>query len=234
MISEPKSTTKLYLRNEQIDRLFESATELEWPKTHVPASTFWRCGLIMFRTYGFRSQELIAYESSKLPITWENIVFDTESPDPDSLEKCEFGWLQYIPPKTAKKKPSPICIPLTKYARGAMNAMKPKTETQGGFVFSNPRNQERFFDTWNKWLTIAEVTPKNQSESFLPKHLQKTCATYMNQFKPGLASAVCRWGSSSEATVAQEHYISSDLLLREIHNAPIPDSFSWALQHLDQ
>lgn len=234
MMMEPKHQTKLYLRNEQIDSLFATSDRLRWPATSISTGDWWRCALILYRTYGFRSQELVAYETGKKPITWSNISFDHESPDLDSREMCLTGWLHYIPPKTAKSKPSPICIPLTQYTRGAVNVLLRAKKSDHDPIMNNPRNQERFFETWNAWMKHADVQPKNQEKCFQPRHLRKTCATYMNQFKPGLASAICLWGTISEATVAQDHYISNDLLLREIHNAPMPDSFSWALQYLDQ
>lgn len=217
-------THKLYLRNEQIDALFNVADSLRWPNGPVPASDWWRCAIIMYRTYGFRTQELLAYESIKAPITWQAVTKEKESPDLDSNETSEFGWLSYVPPKTRKKKPRPITVPLTKYTRAALDIMELAKESESSQLFPSPRNQERFFETWYGWMEAAGVKPKNPELVFQPRHLRKTAATYLNQHREGLASAVCRWGKSAEADVAQEHYIANDLLLRELHTYPMPES----------
>lgn len=224
-LSEPKGTQKLYLRNEQIDALFDVAESLRWPKSKISPADWWRCALIMYRTYGFRTQELLAYESSKRPLTWKAIHYNTESPDENSNEMCDFGWLSYVPPKTKKKKPDPITVPLTKYTRAALDIMAKAKISEDSQLFPSPRHQERFFETWYGWLKAANVTPKNPELVFQPRHLRKTAATYMNQHRPGLATAVCRWGKSVEADVAQDHYIANDLLLRELHNVEVPKSF---------
>lgn len=224
-LPEPKGTQKLYLRNEQIDALFDAASGLRWPPGTVAAADWWRCALIMYRTYGFRTQELLAYESSKRPLTWQAIHYNPESPDENSNEMCDFGWLSYVPPKTKKKKPDPITVPLTKYTRAALDIMAQAKTSEDSQLFPSPRHQERFFETWYGWLKAANVTPKNPELVFQPRHLRKTAATYMNQHRPGLATAVCRWGKSVEADVAQDHYIANDLLLRELHNVEVPKSF---------
>lgn len=229
-LTDNLGATKLYFRNEQIDALFAAADSLRWPPGAVPAPHWWRCAIIMYRTYGFRTQELLAYESTKDPITWQSVTKEKESPDLDSNETSEFGWLSYVPPKTRKKKPRPITVPLTKYTRAALDIMELAKESESSQLFPSPRNQERFFETWYGWMEAAGVKPKNHELVFQPRHLRKTAATYLNQHREGLASAVCRWGKSAEADVAQEHYIANDLLLRELHTYPMPESVERYIQ----
>lgn len=229
-----RAKPKLFFRDHQLDAMFETASELQWPNVGIEPATFWRCALILFRSYGFRTQELIAYESSKNPIRWSNVSFAEESPNPASDCKSEFGWLFYIPPKTAKKKPTPIYLPLTRHTRYALDVLRQTKRSDDDWICCNPRNQERMFETWYRWLEIAEVKPKDESLKFVPYCLRKTAATYLNRHFPGLASAVCRWGSSSEAKVAADHYVSDELVLEQLPKVPMPASFDRFCGFADQ
>jgi hypothetical protein len=69
---------KIWLRDEQIDSLMSKTDSLVWPArsfTGIDAADWWRCALVLYRTYGFRPQELLAYDAKKTPITWANISF---------------------------------------------------------------------------------------------------------------------------------------------------------------
>lgn len=224
-LHEVKSATKLFFRDEQLDAMFEVADKLRWPTTPIPSGLWWKCAIVMYRTYGFRTQELLAFEKNKNPITWDSISFLKETPNPDSDSVNELGWLSYVPPKTAKKKPSPIYLPLTQYTHHAMRLMEKARLSEDQPIFNNPRNAERFYKEWRYWLELANVAPKNSDARFTPYSMRKTCATYMNRHMPGLATAICRWGNSAEAKVAADHYVSDDLILFELLKAPMPISF---------
>lgn len=223
---------KLYLRNEQYDALMLSAGRLRWPSAKIlglPTETWWQCALILFRTYGFRVQELLAYERGKKPLTWANIWLEAETPNPLSDEVNELGWLYYTPPKTKRFKAEPIYLPLTVYTRSAIDRLAAVNHTDTDQLFRMPRAQKSFFSAWYQLLEFAQVKPKIAGGKFRPYHLRKTCATHLSRHKNGLATAVCRWGASRdesrEAQVATDHYIVDDMLLRELHTAPWPSSF---------
>jgi hypothetical protein len=75
------------------------------------------------------------------------------------------------------------------------------------------------------WLRDEQI----EGARFKPYCLRKTCATHMSAHKTGLATAICRWGSSGEAGVATEHYIGSDNIIRFLLDAPMPKSFDTLL-----
>jgi hypothetical protein len=213
---------KIYLRDEQIDALMTNTESLVWPpKSHtgVEPSDWWQCA------YGFRPQELLAYDSKKTPICWSNISFGIESPNPSSEEKNEFGWLYYIPPKTKKKKPHYLYLPLTKHARAALELIKATKVSDSAPLFPMPHSQQGFLQQWYRWFESAGVKPKVEGARFRPYALRKTCATHLSSHKTGLATAVCRWGSSGEAGVASEHYICDDSIIKYLLTAPMPSTF---------
>lgn len=222
---ESKCKPKLFFRDHQIDALFAAADELQWPRIGIPPGDFWRSALILFRSYGFRTQELLAYETHKQPIRWSNVTFSPESPNPASDCQNALGWLFYVPPKTRRLKPTPIYLPLTRYTRHALDVLAQTKRSEDGFVCCNPRHQERLFETWYGWMAAAQVRPKDENLKFVPYCLRKTAATYLNRHLPGLASAVCRWGPGSEAKVATDHYVSDELVLEELPKVPVPASF---------
>ena len=226
---------KIYLRNEQIDALMANRDQLTWPPksfSGLDPKEWWRCAIVLYRIYGFRPQELLAYDSKKTPIAWSNITFNIESPNPSSEETNELGWLFYTPPKTKRKKPLPLYLPLTRHARAALNRIIATKVTDSARLFPMPYSQTGFMTQWYAWFDHANVRPKIDGASFKPYCMRKTCATQLSQYKDGLASAVCRWGSSNEAKVAQDHYIHKDGLLNSLHDAPMPKSFDELLSDL--
>jgi hypothetical protein len=215
---------KIYLRNEQIDALMAKTDSLTWPpKSHsgIDPKDWWRCAIVLYRIYGFRPQELLAYDSKKTPITWANITFNIESPNPSSEQKNEFGWLFYTPPKTKRKKPHPLYLPLTRHARAALDRIIATRLKSDSRLFSMPFSQTGFMEQWYAWFRDADVKPKIEGARYKPYCMRKTCATQLSNHRDGLASAVCRWGASQEAKVALDHYIQNESL----HDAPMPKSF---------
>jgi integrase len=219
---------KIYLRDEQIDTLMNRTECLIWPSksyTGICPEDWWKCAIVLYRTYGFRPQELLSYERKKIPIRWSNITFDIESPNPSSEETNEYGWLSYIPPKTKKKKPHMLYIPLTKHARAALDTIIATKINNDSPLFPLPYSQQGFLKQWYRWFEFAGVFPKIEGARFKPYSLRKTCATHLSSHKTGLATAVCRWGTSGEAAVASEHYIGSDNIIKHLLTAPMPSSF---------
>lgn len=223
---------KIYLRDEQIDALMLNPSCLHWPPrsfTGVDPSDWWRCAIVMYRTYGFRPQELLAYDKNKQSLTWANITFATESPNPSSEQTNEFGWLSYVPPKTRKKKPHLHYLPLTKHARAALDKIAATRTKPDAPLFPMPSSQQGFLKQWYEWFEATGVKPKVEGARYKPYSLRKTCATHLAQHRAGLATAVCRWGSSGDAKVANDHYIQDDLLLQSLHTAPMPKTFDTLL-----
>ena len=219
---------KIYLRDEQIDTLMLNPGCLTWPPkslTNVDPSDWWRCAIVLYRTYGFRPQELLAYDRKKQPICWGNISFAKESPNPSSDEQNEYGWLAYIPPKTKRKKPHYIYLPLTKYARAALEKIEATRVAPDAPLFPMPHSQTGFLNQWYAWFEATGVKPKIEGARYKPYVMRKTCATHLSKHWPGLASAVCRWGPSADAKVATDHYIGDDAIIKHLLDAPMPKTF---------
>lgn len=228
---------KIYLRDEQIDALMLNPACLRWPPksfTGVSPADWWRCAIVMYRTYGFRPQELLCYDRSKKAINWSNITFAVESPNPSSEEKNEFGWLFYVPPKTRKKKPNLLYLPLTKHARAALDTIAATKTAPDSPLFPMPHSQTGFLAQWYEWFEATGVKPKIEGARFKPYSLRKTCATHLSNHRPGLASAVCRWGPSADAKVATDHYIGDDSIIKHLLDAPMPKTFDQLFARKDQ
>jgi hypothetical protein len=228
---------KIYLRDEQIDILMLNPSCLKWPPksfTGVEPADWWRCAIVLYRTYGFRPQELLAYDSKKTPIHWGNISFAKESPNPSSEELNEYGWLFYVPPKTKRKKPNNIYLPLTKHARAALDRIAVTRVAPDAPLFPMPSSQTGFLTQWYAWFEATGVKPKIEGARYKPYVMRKTCATHLSKHRPGLASAVCRWGPSADAKVATDHYIGDDSIIKHLLDAPMPKTFDQLFLGKDQ
>jgi hypothetical protein len=228
-----KAAAKLYLTDTQLDRLWNAASDLNWPQGDIAPCDFWRAALILFRTYGFRTQELIAYDS-KHSLKWNNICRDSaETPNPDGTAVNSLGWLWYVPIKQAWAKPDPLYLPLTRHSAAAI--AKLVVGNSDDPLFRIPRSSRSFYNTWECWLNLADVKPKaipgaKEQRKFEPKHLRKTCATYLDRHHKGLADAVCGWGDRTSETerseVSSTHYIADELtIVDKLNSAPMPASF---------
>jgi hypothetical protein len=238
-----KAAAKHYMTDEQIDRLWVAADKLNWPSTNqLPARDWWRAALILWRTYGFRTQELIAYEASaaEFCLCWSAVSLDEETPNPEGTAKNKWGWMVYVPRKQSWAKPEPLYLPLTKHTRAVIDRLGnlersayPLLASQAeqaakltGPLLPCPRAASRFYAMWSAWLSIADVRPKTDGATYDPKSLRKTCATMLDRHAKSLAEAVVGWGERTGSSVAQTHYIADELwLVDQLTTAPMPSSF---------
>src|SRR5690606_7668995 len=77
-IPAKKASPKIYLTDDHLEALWRHAPT-DWPvkrrgftRLHYPPQLAWRCCLVLWTIYGFRTQELIALERKSRPLRWEN------------------------------------------------------------------------------------------------------------------------------------------------------------------
>lgn len=235
-----KASPKLYLTDDQLDRLWNAASQLTWPRVgDLHPAEFWRSALILYRIYGFRTQELIAYELGKTPLQWRNISLDAETPNPSGTAINNLGWLWYLPQKQKWAKPDPLYLPLTRHARAAIMKLADAAGVGSNCSPSEAatpllpisRAPVTFYANWRSWLKLAKVQPKQLPDSaettmFDPKHLRKTCATHLDRHHKGLADAVIGWAAREGSRVSSVHYIADELtIVDKLNSAPMPASF---------
>lgn len=229
---------KVYLLDEQIDRLWEAAAKLKWPtkdsdKKPLPYSpaVAWRAALVMYRIYGFRTQELVRMERKYHPIQWKHIKDQELTPNPAGHCRCEYGWFQYAPPKQTRFKPDPLVDPLTWYTRAALWSIRPENPDPEKYVFDWILSSTSFRATWNEWMRLADVHPREGSgvDHITPKHLRKTATTLANEFQPGMGEHIVGHAAdrSGQSAISARHYNNAEKgVLYTLLNMPYPESFN--------
>lgn len=214
---------RLYLTFDEVDRLFAVLDRARWPRmtsalSRLPYSPgdFWRASLVMFLTYGFRTQELIALESSFRSLTWANIYDDELTPNPAGRMRNASGWLSYVPQKQERLKPEPLVNPLTPYARAALDLVRDTGTEPQQPVFDVARSSVSFYNEWHRLIEIADIKPRVGSgvARYLPKHCRKTATTWLNTHQHGLGAHVVGHASDRSgqqvSAISERHYANNE------------------------
>lgn len=170
-LTESATVLKHYLSNKELNRLYKACKHAVWPTTVDPV-WHWRAALVMFYTYGMRTQELIAYRHDMTPLTWANIFKQKRTPARDGKAKCKYGWLQYLPQKQSHIKPEPLSLPVNEMVLFHLN----KIRRDEGRVIPFPKSSHQFYTQWRELQRIAKVCI-SEGEYYDVKHLRKTAAT---------------------------------------------------------
>lgn len=223
-LDEVKAINKLTLRflrepgedieRDELSKLYLAASEMDrWPQIEN-AADYWKSMVVLYSTYGFRTNELVAIESGKVGLDWSNIHFDKEVRGYTQAES-EFGWIIYTPQKQQRFKPHPVCAPLTESARKHLEALPTKT----GPVFPFPKSKETFYQCWRDLFSSVGLC-----DGFKVKHLRKTAITWIDFFFAGCGELIT---GHAERGVSGQHYNQQQFkLVRAIENLPTP--YAWA------
>lgn len=223
---------KFYLRPADIERLWQHCDALTWPQVPgLATAEWWRCALLLYWLYGFRTQELIAFARGMTALTWSAVSLEAETPNPHGTAENEYGWLTYIPQKQSWAKPEPLYLPLTRHARAAIDRLARVAHTASSQVFPWPRSQRSYYRAWNRLQELAGVVTK-AGGLFHVKALRKSAATYLEKHHRGLGAAVCGWADrETSSAVMSRHYESNELMLVErLADYPVPACFDSLLE----
>jgi hypothetical protein len=126
-LAEPTGA-KIYFDDKQVASLWNAAAAMQWPSesksrgfsgTGISPGDFWRCAIVLLRSYGMRVQDLVAYETGKTPVTWREVCFDAKTPNPNGREEWALGWFTYRSSKVGRQ----YYLPMTKYTRAAIDRL---------------------------------------------------------------------------------------------------------------
>lgn len=228
---------KIFPTDEEICRLWENTKHLEWPtkdslgnKIHYSPDFGWKAVLMFFRTFGFRTQELIKFELGFKSITWNNINYNIETPNPEGNIKNDNGWLVYIPQKQIRIKSDPLYIPLPNYVKKVVDILD-IDQNRDTSIIDWSMSHVTFMKNWKRLMDISNVKPKETSglEYYLPKHFRKCATTRINDFMPNMAQYIIGHASDrsgQNSVVSDKHYYNAEQAIYKcIHNMPYPKCF---------
>ena len=232
---------KFYLSYEQVEALYRHAGAAQWPASFpapvgerirrpLPFSpaAYFRAAIVMWFTYGMRTQELISYSRTMNALTWEQICEDPDTPAEEGQATNEHGWFYYLPEKQKRLKPDPLVLPLSAVAMAHLQSIRPPDPLPVTRVFPFPYASDGFYAAWRRITSAAGVAPKRnlrtgEQAEYLPKHLRKTCETWHDTHKPGIGPVVT---GHAERSVSGRHYVNREWQLVEaINGLPQPPAF---------
>lgn len=229
---------KIYPSHDAICKIWDACDHAKWPRRdylrdlypYSPA-TAWRVAIVMYWTYGFRTQELIQLEARFRPLTWSNIHAPGLTPNPEGEASCEYGWISYVPQKQERCKSGSLVVPLTKYARAALNLVSLGPHLPTDRVLGFPQSAVTFRKTWKMICEKAGVFPRKESgeDYFLIKHFRKAATSEINAHRSGLAPYIVGHAGDRSATasvVSDKHYDNQEKQVLEcLMTMPVPECF---------
>jgi integrase len=227
-----RAAKKYYMTFDQVEAMWSAAGAATWPRCPgMSPGDWWRCALVLYWVYGFRTQELVAFQVGKEPLRWSGISLAAETPNPEGTARNTLGWLIYTPQKQSWAKPEPLYLPLIPATRAAIDRLQAAALYRGDQpnspLFPWGTSHKSLYAAWRQWQTRAKVATKGGSP-FLLKSLRKSAATYLDKHRRGLAAAVCGWADreNSPSQVADTHYITDELtLVEQLATYPVPECF---------
>lgn len=236
-LSHRSVAPKVFPSDEEIDRIWQACEQATWPKRtseleRLPYSACdaWRAALVLYRCYGFRTQELVQLELGFRSLTWGNIYAAGITPNPEGKCECQFGWLGYVPQKQERVKPELLAVPLNQYTAAALGLVSQGVHKPSDKVFDWPLSAISFRKQWQRLCELAGVKPRESSgvSSYKIKHLRKAATTAINNHMHGMAEHIVGHGSdrSGQSIVSAKHYNNPEEgVLRCVLTMPVPETF---------
>lgn len=231
VLDEPK----IYPSDEEIDALWANCHRMTWPvkdgnQRPLPYSPeiAWKVAIVLYRTYGFRTQELIQLERGYEPLRWRNIYGPGLTPNPSGKLRFEFGALVYSP---QKQKVKTLYLPLNAYARAAIDLVYPRNHPSGMTpVLDWSRSSVYLYYAWHRLFELAGVKPRHECgvDRYKIKHLRKAANSNANNHIPGSGQYILghRIEQSANSVINEKHYFNPEQVSYKcLMTQPMPKCF---------
>lgn len=228
---------KVFQSDEEIGLLWDACKHATWPRydsagkklLYSPA-TAWRVAIVMFRTYGFRTQELVRHENDFRSLQWLSIFPPGITPNAVGRGECEYGWLSYVPQKQERMKPEPLVVPLTKHIAKALSLVVPATLVRSAPILDWVLSSVGFYRQFHELNRLAGIKPRSGSgvSRYQIKHFRKAATTAINLHRPGLAEHIIGHGAdrSGQSSISSKHYDNAESAVLEcMATLPMPTCF---------
>ena len=226
-----KAARKIVISIDHVDTIYRSCESATWPSQNrsgqpIDPAEQWRAAVVLFFCFGFRTQEVVRYQSWRRSLSWENFHWQSASPGLSDAVN-DHGWLCYVPEKQEGVKPEPLVLALPELVALHLRALwSNQGRPESGIVFDWPWNERSFRSTWRAICRAGGVKPKLGSgvPRYTIKHFRKTATTYHNLAEPGIAPYIV--GHADRESVSDRHYNNPELATtRALQKFPLPKSF---------
>lgn len=214
----------------QLSKLYQACDSVNWPLRSRAGQRLnpvrqWRAAIVMYATYGFRTEELISYSSDSRSMLNRQVFFQEEMPTGLHCEN-EHGWFMYVPTKQQATKPDPLVLPLNACANWHLKSVLGDNPDPVRPVFDWPLNSDRFYANWRRILNASKIKlpvgPEGDTVPLNLKHLRKTCATWFD-YHANCGQLIT--GHAPRDTVNQNYINSEGVILDAVNSIPIP--YAW-------
>lgn len=228
---EERAAAKHYFSYEQLSALYRACKVATWPaRPECDPVTAWRAAVVLYTNYGFRTQELIAYEGQMdaSRLRWRNVTWDELTPRPDGMARCEYGWLSYVPRKQRRHKPQPLHLPLNACTHKHLRRLWSADVSPDEPVFAWPLCSRSFYGQWDAIVQAAGIAPRadpitGRQDRYTPRHFRKTATTWHNHYRHGIGPQIV---GHADRSISSVHYDNPELAVLEAVLAfPQPDAF---------
>lgn len=224
---------------EEINRIYYACESATWPTqasgckslSYSPAAG-WKAAIVLLVNYGFRTQDVIAYEPKKRPIPCRNVSFSAKTTNPEGSAANEHGWLKVRIQKTQRTVFLPMNRVVAAHLRPIMNQRSPESR-----LFDWPQCSRGLYKQWRSILKKAGVQERISADTNLPipweiEHFRKTCNSLHDLNRPGSGKLVL---GHSGGDVNTTHYLQTEQIFVEVMNSfPQPAAFLDVFQQFDR
>jgi len=207
---------KMYGIDEDADEIPETVTLQEfvairnavdiatWPRLGPSPAEFWRAFLDIHWTYGPRTQDWFAYQSTtKRGLLWDHLTLDPLCPSA-KLKGLEWphGWAWLPIGKTRTRR---LLLPLSSRIRQHIDTWHLVDSER---VFPMKNNSKSYSNQWKRILQEAEVDLRiRASEGDGGPSLRKGCGNFWQSKSESIEAYVLCHRDRSSGALASKHYV---------------------------
>jgi len=227
LVPQPRKRP-LVVTLEEVARLYEAADAAKWPKIgpRSPAD-FWRTILVGCWTYGFRTQDLVGYRTSRDEgLLWSEVIFSPRAPAADVTIENPAGWLDVLPNKTSRTRGETLLLPLSRAFRRHLELWAGIDERR---VLPNGRSKRQFAEEWNRIREAAGLPPEVtlSAPAGGQRRLRSVRKGCSNNWDRASGRKLGRWVLGQMPVGTNDTYYTDTLpdIVYWIDRIPIPDCF---------
>lgn len=206
-----KKARKRVVPDDVLLRIYEYADAARYPrgKLRTPGD-YWRAITVFFATYGPRRDDGLLMDVSA-------IHWGVDCPDPEIRLSSPWGWLEYVPEKTKRKKPDPLILPLTQLVRAHLEFLADGTNT--GRLFPVGMNRGTWREVFNRIQEAAGI-PKPY---YTFQELRKTANVRWNELPKAWRAGEDILGHAPRGVNARSYDEAVARLCRLVNQFALPD-----------
>lgn len=197
------------LSNEQLSQIYHACSVATWPRSPIAtAPEIWRAWLVMMYHLGPSRTDSFLMPSTcfALGLSQPTVSLSPRCPIPELDVEHPYGWFVYSRTKTARRKPEPICVPMTASLR---KHLLPFADSQSQLNLLPFPHAQRYWYTWlRKIQTEAGI-----EDPYTPQEFRKTCNVAWDAVEFGLGAYVLGHG---QRDVNSRHYKAATIKLAQV------------------